>query len=81
MNVLWTSVLRLGLSVTSSEKVESDRYSNFKINAMPYPGCEFFRIFKQSNYNGSTVFARLFKVLIRCQCQDVMFVLIGANLL
>jgi len=49
------SVLRrLGVNITSSEKVESVRYADFSIHAIPYPGCEFFRVFRDNNYSGVT---------------------------
>lgn len=41
------------LNVTSSEKVDKEkRYQGFKIIALPYPGCEFFREFRDNNYSG-----------------------------
>ena len=40
-------------SVTSSEKVDKEkRYSNFTIISLPYPGCEFFREYRDNNYSG-----------------------------
>lgn len=41
------------INVTSSEKVDKEnRYSFFKILALPYPGCEFFRQFRDRNLSG-----------------------------
>lgn len=41
------------VNVTSSEKVDKEkRYQAFKIIALPYPGCEFFREFRDNNYSG-----------------------------
>lgn len=41
------------MNVTSSEKVDKEkRYQDFKIIALPYPGCEFFREFRDNNYSG-----------------------------
>lgn len=38
--------------VTSSEKVDKlNRYSDFTIISLPYPGCEFFREFRDNNYS------------------------------
>lgn len=38
-------------SVTSSEKVDKEnRYSDFNIISLPYPGCEFFRDYRDNNY-------------------------------
>jgi hypothetical protein len=39
-----TKKKKLGLYITSSEKAERDRYHRFKLNSIPYPGCEFFRV-------------------------------------
>lgn len=37
--------------VTSSEKVDKEnRYSDFTVISLPYPGCEFFREFRDNNY-------------------------------
>lgn len=46
---------KMGLSLTSSEKVESQLYSRFKINVIPYPGCEFFKVFRDNNYDGRKI--------------------------
>lgn len=41
----------LWLSVTSSEKVDKERrYSDFTIISLPYPGCEFFKEFRENDY-------------------------------
>jgi myotubularin-related protein 14 len=44
-------------SVTSSEKVDKEnRYSQFTILSLPYPGCEFFREFRDHNYTAEKLF-------------------------
>jgi len=44
---------KYGLHVCSSEKIDSHgRYSDFHIAAVPYPGCEFFRDFKDNKHVG-----------------------------
>ncbi|CRL04025.1 CLUMA_CG017142, isoform B [Clunio marinus] len=41
------------MNVTSSEKVDKEkRYQDFKLISLPYPGCEFFRLFRDNNYSG-----------------------------
>ncbi len=41
------------MNVTSSEKVDKEkRYAEFKIISLPYPGCEFFKKFRDNNYSG-----------------------------
>ena len=41
------------MNVTSSEKVDKEkRYQDFRIISLPYPGCEFFREFRDNNYSG-----------------------------
>lgn len=38
-------------SVTSSEKVDKEkRYADFTIISLPYPGCEFFKEFRENDY-------------------------------
>lgn len=45
--------VKFGMNVTSSEKVDKEkRYSDFTIISLPYPGCEFFREFRDNNYAG-----------------------------
>lgn len=45
--------VKFGLKVTSSEKVDKEnRYSFFKILALPYPGCEFFREYRDNDCRG-----------------------------
>ncbi|XP_059610409.1 myotubularin-related protein 14 [Phlebotomus argentipes] len=45
--------VKFGVNVTSSEKVDKERrYDVFKILSLPYPGCEFFRVFRDNNFNG-----------------------------
>jgi len=44
--------VKFGMRVTSSEKVDKiQRYSDFYLCSVPYPGCEFFRDFKDNEYN------------------------------
>ncbi|KAG5893560.1 hypothetical protein JTB14_013643 [Gonioctena quinquepunctata] len=44
--------VKFGLRVTSSEKVDKfNRYSDFNIMSLPYPGCEFFKDFRNNNFN------------------------------
>ncbi|XP_071575724.1 phosphatidylinositol-3,5-bisphosphate 3-phosphatase MTMR14 [Temnothorax nylanderi] len=43
--------VKYGMTVTSSEKVDQERrYSNFKLISLPYPGCEFFKEFRDQDY-------------------------------
>uniref|UniRef100_A0A182NC01 Uncharacterized protein n=1 Tax=Anopheles dirus TaxID=7168 RepID=A0A182NC01_9DIPT len=45
--------VKFGMNVTSSEKVDKEnRYAEFKIISLPYPGCEFFRDYRDNNYSG-----------------------------
>ena len=44
-------------SVTSSEKVDKEkRYAEFRIIPLPYPGCEFFREFRENDYLAGGLF-------------------------
>ncbi|KAF2885628.1 hypothetical protein ILUMI_20570 [Ignelater luminosus] len=44
--------VKFGMNVTSSEKVDKEnRYSDFTIISLPYPGCEFFKEFRDNNYS------------------------------
>ncbi|XP_078343302.1 phosphatidylinositol-3,5-bisphosphate 3-phosphatase MTMR14-like isoform X2 [Oculina patagonica] len=44
--------VKFGMRVSSSEKVDKiQRYSDFCLCSVPYPGCEFFRDFKDNEYN------------------------------
>lgn len=44
--------VKYGLNVTSSEKVDKEnRYGAFSILSLPYPGCEFFREFRDAGYS------------------------------
>lgn len=46
----------LFFSVTSSEKVDKEnRYNDFKILSLPYPGCEFFKQFRDNNYSAKNL--------------------------
>ena len=43
-------------SVTSSEKVDKEhRYSDFSIVSMPYPGCEFFKEWRENSYQAEAL--------------------------
>lgn len=43
--------VKFGMNVTSSEKVDKEkRYSEFTLISLPYPGCEFFREFRENDY-------------------------------
>uniref|UniRef100_A0A087ZK23 Egg-derived tyrosine phosphatase n=1 Tax=Anopheles darlingi TaxID=43151 RepID=A0A087ZK23_ANODA len=45
--------VKFGMNVTSSEKVDKEkRYNDFRIVSLPYPGCEFFREYRDNNYSG-----------------------------
>eukprot|EP01084_Bolivina_argentea_P063268 115568_1 len=44
---------RYALTVTSSEKVDREhRYKRFKLSSIPYPGCEFFKRYRDNNHEG-----------------------------
>ncbi|XP_063282812.1 myotubularin-related protein 14 isoform X1 [Pelobates fuscus] len=44
--------VKFGLNVTSSEKVDkAQRYADFTLLSIPYPGCEFFKDYKDRNYS------------------------------
>ncbi|XP_069693160.1 phosphatidylinositol-3,5-bisphosphate 3-phosphatase MTMR14 isoform X2 [Periplaneta americana] len=43
--------VKFGMNVTSSEKVDKEnRYSDFNIVSLPYPGCEFFKEYRDNDY-------------------------------
>ncbi|MEQ2295796.1 Myotubularin- protein 14 [Ameca splendens] len=43
--------VKFGLNVTSSEKVDkAQRYADFTLLSVPYPGCEFFKDYKDKDY-------------------------------
>lgn len=49
--------VKFGMRVTSSEKVDKiQRYSEFYLCSVPYPGCEFFRDFKDNEYNADGLY-------------------------
>ncbi|EDO36248.1 predicted protein, partial [Nematostella vectensis] len=49
--------VKFGMNVTSSEKVDkSQRYSDFCLCCVPYPGCEFFRDFKTKGYSADGLY-------------------------
>ncbi|XP_021341193.1 myotubularin-related protein 14-like [Mizuhopecten yessoensis] len=48
--------VKFGLNITSSEKVDKEnRYADFCILSIPYPGCEFFKEWKDNSYLGETM--------------------------
>ncbi|XP_076038011.1 egg-derived tyrosine phosphatase isoform X2 [Oratosquilla oratoria] len=48
--------VKFGVYVTSSEKVDKEnRYSDFSIVSLPYPGCEFFKDFRDRGYNAESL--------------------------
>ena len=46
---------KMGLTCSSSEKAEAGRYGDYHIQSMPYPGCEFFRDFKDNKHCGKNL--------------------------
>ncbi|CAH1378003.1 myotubularin-related protein 14 [Tenebrio molitor] len=50
--------IKFGLPVTSSEKVHSNAEycSNFKLQSMPFPGCEFFKKFYDNSFTGQGLY-------------------------
>ncbi|KAF7396595.1 hypothetical protein HZH66_007457 [Vespula vulgaris] len=43
--------VKFGMNVTSSEKVDKEkRYADFTLISLPYPGCEFFKEFRENDY-------------------------------
>ncbi|ESP00321.1 hypothetical protein LOTGIDRAFT_173287 [Lottia gigantea] len=48
--------VKFGMNITSSEKVDKEnRYSDFTILAVPYPGCEFFKEWKEKCFTGQVI--------------------------
>ena len=44
--------VKFGMNVTSSEKADKEsRYQDFNIMSLPYPGCEFFRDYRDNGYS------------------------------
>lgn len=44
--------VKFGMNVTSSEKADKEsRYNEFNIMSLPYPGCEFFRDYRDNAYS------------------------------
>lgn len=44
--------VKFGLNITSSEKADKEcRYNDFEILSLPYPGCEFFRDYRDKGYS------------------------------
>jgi len=49
--------VKYGMYVSSSEKIDREnRYKNFSLNVIPYPGCEFFTEFSKNQRNGKDLF-------------------------
>ncbi|KAI1285884.1 Myotubularin-related protein 14 [Halotydeus destructor] len=45
--------VKFGFNITSSEKADKEgRYSDFELLSLPYPGCEFFRDYRDKGYQG-----------------------------
>lgn len=43
--------VKFGVYITSSEKADKEnRYADFRILSLPYPGCEFFRTYRDKGY-------------------------------
>ena len=57
--------VKYGLYVASSEKADKlKRYRDFNLNVLPYPGCEFFKLYRDNNYQAEgreTIFLFLYK--------------------
>lgn len=48
--------VKFGMNITSSEKVDKEnRYADFSIISIPYPGCEFFKEWKDNSYLAETM--------------------------
>ncbi|XP_067684012.1 myotubularin-related protein 14-like isoform X2 [Haliotis asinina] len=48
--------VKFGMNITSSEKVDKEnRYADFCILSVPYPGCEFFKEWKEKSSAGQTI--------------------------
>ena len=44
--------VKFGMNVTSSEKADKEsRYQDFNIMSLPYPGCEFFKDYRDNGYS------------------------------
>uniref|UniRef100_T1IQ34 Tyrosine specific protein phosphatases domain-containing protein n=1 Tax=Strigamia maritima TaxID=126957 RepID=T1IQ34_STRMM len=44
--------VKFGMNITSSEKIDKEkRYADFNVIGLPYPGCEFFRVYRDCSYN------------------------------
>ncbi|KAK4293011.1 hypothetical protein Pmani_034261 [Petrolisthes manimaculis] len=49
--------VKFGMYVTSSEKVDKEnRYCDFNIVSLPYPGCEFFKEFRDLGYTADSLY-------------------------
>lgn len=54
MSYIYRGWGRYALTVTSSEKVDREqRYRDFNLSSIPYPGCEFFKEYKDHNHNAN----------------------------
>jgi myotubularin-related protein 14 len=49
--------VKFGMNVTSSEKVDKEnRYAEFVISSVPYPGCEFFKCWRDNGYRAEGLY-------------------------
>lgn len=49
--------VKYGLKVSSSEKIDKEnRYEDFNLLSLPYPGCEFFKQFHDNNYSAGLLY-------------------------
>ncbi|XP_038047797.1 myotubularin-related protein 14-like isoform X1 [Patiria miniata] len=49
--------VKFGMNVSSSEKVDKEhRYADFDLVSVPYPGCEFFRDYRENGFNAEGLY-------------------------
>lgn len=48
--------IKFFMAVSSSEKADPEHYENFNILSLPYPGCEFFKQFRDNNYMAKNLY-------------------------
>ncbi|XP_071810150.1 phosphatidylinositol-3,5-bisphosphate 3-phosphatase MTMR14-like isoform X1 [Asterias amurensis] len=49
--------VKFGMNVSSSEKVDKEhRYADFRLVSVPYPGCEFFRDYRENGFNAEGLY-------------------------
>lgn len=57
MCATWLLTCWLHFSVSSSEKVDKEkRYAKFHIASLPFPGCEFFKKYRDNSYNSANLY-------------------------